>query len=79
MREEVDAGRVGEGEGDEAVVGRHQGRQQPVEDAPQLLTWQKGKISGTCTNCMSGAIHKRRPHVGGRGVQELVKFADKQC
>ena len=35
--EEVDARRVGEGEGDEAVVGRRQGRQQPVEDATELL------------------------------------------
>ena len=54
MPEEVDARRVGEGEGDEAVVGRHQGRQQPVEDAPQLLTWRKReKISGICANRMS--------------------------
>ena len=36
--EEVDARGVGQGEGDEAVVAHHQGRQQPVEDALQLLT-----------------------------------------
>ena len=46
--EEVDARRVGEGEGDEAVVGHHQGRQETVEDSPQLLTWRKGKISTIC-------------------------------
>ena len=40
LGEEVDAHRVDEREGDEAVVQDHQRRQQPVEDAPQLFAKQ---------------------------------------
>ena len=40
LGEEVDAHRVDEREGDEAVVQDHQRRQQAVEDAPQLLAKQ---------------------------------------
>ena len=39
LGEEVDARRVDEREGDEAVVRDHQGCQKAVEDALQLLTW----------------------------------------
>ena len=70
--EEVDARRVGEGEGDEAVVGRHQGRQQPVEDAPQLLTWQEGKRSvGSVQSVIGDTICVGRVRIA-ESLKEIV-------
>ena len=38
----------------------------------------QGQCQVRINDAVLGAMHKGRPHEGGRGVQELVNFADKQ-